>query len=293
MTDGRWGPDRAAGSSTEWLSALDIPEPGPQSRLTVLLRLLLLIPHFVVLFFLYIAAFFTVIAGWFAALVLGRLPEPIFRFLGGYLGYHTRVGASAMLLVDRYPPFTLTPPADYPVQIALRPEPLNRLAVFFRLILLIPVAIVESLVTWGWWALCLIWWLITLILGRMPRPLFEASAATLRYQMRYYAYGMLLTSAYPKRLFGDRATVTEEPARSAVTGEPARSATRPLLVSDLGKALIVLFLVAGVACGSTSSFASHTEDDEFKYTGNGAHRQPLSYPGCPVGTRAGAWCAHR
>lgn len=275
MTDRPWGPDRAAEGSPEWLPVLDIPEPGRQRRLTVLLRLLLLIPHFVVLFFLYIAAFFTVIAGWFAALVLGRLPEPIFRFLGGYLGYHTRVGASAMMLVDSYPPFALTPPPDHPVQIALRPEPLNRLAVFFRIILLIPAAIVESLVTWGWWALCLIWWLITLILGRMPRPLFEASAATLRYQMRYYAYGMLLTPAYPKRLFGDQATVT---------GEPARSATRPLLVSDPGKMLLVLFLVAGVACGSTSSFASRTEDDEFRYTDQRAHRQPLPDSGCPSGT---------
>ncbi len=51
----------------------------------------------------------------------GAAARPVFRFLTGVLGYDMRVSASDMLLIDRYPPFALTPPADYPVQIECGP----------------------------------------------------------------------------------------------------------------------------------------------------------------------------
>lgn len=245
MADAQWSPGPRAWAATEWLPALDVIEPPRQRRLTVLVRLLLLIPHFIVLFLLYIAAVPTVIVGWFAALFLGRLPEPVFRFLAGYLGYQVRVGASSMLLVDRYPPFALDPPPDYPVRIEVRPTDLNRLAVLFRLILMIPAAVVRSLAMAGWWAVSIVWWLITLILGRMPRPLFGATAAVLRYEMRFGAYAMMLTPAYPKGFFGDDDL--------SVPQRQARSATRPLVMSDAGKGLLILFLVLGVATAITTS----------------------------------------
>ncbi|WP_328890865.1 DUF4389 domain-containing protein [Streptomyces sp. NBC_00316] len=252
MAGAQWTGPRGADMG-EWLPVLDLIEPPRQRRLTVLLRLLLLIPHFVVLFFLHIAAFFTAIAGWFAALVMGRLPEPVFRFLAGYLGYHVRVNASMMMLIDRYPPFALTPPSDYPVLIEVRPTALNRLAVFFRLILMIPAAVVQGLASTGWWALSFVWWLITLILGRMPEPLFEATAATLRYHMRFYAYFMMLTPAYPKGFFGDEALSVPE--------HQTRSATRPLVMSGAGKALLVLFLILGVAADITTSTTTDWSSD--------------------------------
>ncbi|MEU8678837.1 DUF4389 domain-containing protein [Streptomyces sp. NPDC048560] len=253
MADGQWSPGRVAGDPDEFLPVLDVIEPARQRRLTVLLRLLLLIPHFLVLVLLHIAAVFTVIFGWFAALVLGRLPGPVFGYLEKYLGYHMRVAASEMLLIDRYPPFALTPPPDYPVQIEVRPTDLNRLAVFFRIFLMIPAAVVQSLATSGWFALSFIWWVITLILGRMPRPLFDATAATLRYHMRFSAYALMLTPAYPRGLFGDDDL--------AVTGLRKRSATRPLIMSGAAKGLVVLFLVCGLLSGLGSSTPSWTTDD--------------------------------
>ncbi|MGW8884471.1 DUF4389 domain-containing protein [Streptomyces sp. NPDC055749] len=253
MADGQWSPGRVAGDPGEFLPVLDIIEPTRQRRLTVLLRLLLLIPHFLVLIVLYIAAVFTVMFGWFAALVLGRLPGPVFGYLQGYLGYHTRVTASEMLLIDRYPPFALTPPPDYPAQIEVRPTDLNRLAVFFRLFLMIPAAIVQGLVMSGWFALSFVWWLITLILGRMPQPLFEATAATLRYQMRFSAYALMLTPAYPRGLFGDDDL--------SVTGQQKRSATRPLIMSGAAKALVVVFLVCGLLGGLGRSVIWSSDDN--------------------------------
>ncbi|MEW2414749.1 DUF4389 domain-containing protein [Streptomyces sp. NPDC046866] len=236
---------------------LEVPPPGRQRRWTVLLRWLLLLPQLIVVALLGIAAFFVAIAGWFAALVQGRLPDGIARFLGGFLAYDTRVSASAMLLVDRYPPFSFDAP-DHPVRIELRPGALNRLAVLFRLVLLIPAAVVSTLLQYGWGAVCWVFWLITLVLGRMPQPVYGAVAAVARYRMRYLAYVMMLTPAYPKRLFGD-------PAPAPVPQAPPAAAppwgTRPLLLSTGSKALVVLFLVLGLAVGSLSSTTGTTDED--------------------------------
>lgn len=264
-----------APQTPEWLPVLDIPEPARQRRLTVLLRWLLLLPQFIVLAVFSFVATLTVIVGWFAALVLGRLPDPIARLLTGYVGYHARVTSSAMLLVDRYPPFALRAPADYPVQIELRPGRLNRLAVFFRLILAIPASIIESLATTGWFAVSFIIWLVVLIAGRMPRPLFEASAATMRYAMRLNAYIFLLTPAYPKRLFGDG---PPDPAAETF------SATRPLRMSGLGTALLVVFLLVGLASHLASSFANtdSTSDNPATNTGHSV-QAPARTTGLPSG----------
>ncbi|WP_037606391.1 DUF4389 domain-containing protein [Streptacidiphilus rugosus] len=228
--------------NTEVVPELDLPAPEQQRRWTVLLRWLLIVPHLVVLTVLGIIGFFVMVLGWFAALVLGRLPGPVARYLAGLLRYQTRVYAYAMLLVDRYPPFAFDAP-DYPVQVELHPAELNRLAVFFRLILLIPAAIVQSLVTSGWYAVSFVVWLIALVLGRMPQPLFEATAATARFAMRFSAYVTMLTAAYPKRLFGDESLAVVE----------RRSASRPLMLSGAAKALVVLFLVLGAVSSAVSS----------------------------------------
>ncbi|WP_156725753.1 DUF4389 domain-containing protein [Streptomyces apocyni] len=241
-------PDPADG---EWLPVLDIPAAARQRRWTVLLRWLLLLPQFVVVFLLSIAAFFVTIVGWFAALFMGRLPDGIFSFLGSVLAYRTRVNASSMLLVDRYPPFAFSAP-DYPVQIELRATPLNRLAVLFRLILMIPAAIITNLVQAGWFSMSWVFWLIGVVLGRLPAPIYAATSAVARYGMRFTAYGMMLTPAYPKRLFGD------EP----VPPDAVRSGTRPLLMGTAAKILVVLFLLLGLAGHITSSTANYTDEDK-------------------------------
>ena len=73
-----------------------------------LVKWLLAIPHDVVLFFLYIAAFVCVVIAWFAILFTGRYPRSLFDFVMGVERWALRVGAYAFLLVtDRYPPFSL------------------------------------------------------------------------------------------------------------------------------------------------------------------------------------------
>src|ERR1051326_7888233 len=140
---------------------------APQSRLTVAFRIFLAIPQLIVLWLLGVAAGVITIIGWFGALFTGRLPVFAADFLSGYLRWLSRVYAYNYLLTDEYPPFTLAD-AEYPVRLAAMPGQLNRLAVLFRIFLLIPCAIVNAVMTYG--ALTVfqfVSWLIVLVTGRM------------------------------------------------------------------------------------------------------------------------------
>jgi hypothetical protein len=78
------------------------------NRWLPLVKWLLAIPHFIVLFFLGIAAVFAVIIAWFTILFTGRYPRGIFDFVEGVMRWGLRVQAYSMLLVtDQYPPFRL------------------------------------------------------------------------------------------------------------------------------------------------------------------------------------------
>jgi hypothetical protein len=80
------------------------------SRWLWLVKWLLAIPHYIVLFFLYIAAVVVVIIAWFAILFTERYPRGLFDFVEGVIRWHNRVLAYALLLVtDQYPPFRLQP----------------------------------------------------------------------------------------------------------------------------------------------------------------------------------------
>ncbi len=84
--------------------------PRDLNRFLPLVKWLLVIPHFIVLAFLWIAVFFVVIAAWFAILFTGRYPRGIFDFVEGVVRWGQRVVAYAFTLVtDRYPPFSLRP----------------------------------------------------------------------------------------------------------------------------------------------------------------------------------------
>ena len=84
--------------------------PVELNRFLPLIKWLLAIPHYIVLFFLDIAAFFVVIFVWFAILFTGRYPRSLFDFIEGVIRWHNRVLAYAFILItDRYPPFRLQP----------------------------------------------------------------------------------------------------------------------------------------------------------------------------------------
>jgi hypothetical protein len=75
--------------------------------LGILVRAIILIPHFIVLWLLAILVPFLWIVTWVPVLILGRQADLIYTVIGGWTRWYLRVVAYLWLMVDRYPPFSL------------------------------------------------------------------------------------------------------------------------------------------------------------------------------------------
>lgn len=78
-----------------------------RNRVTVFFRAIMVIPHYIVLGILGLAAFAVGVAAWFAVLITGRWPEGMRDFLIGYTRWQSRYSAYLFLVCDEYPPFSL------------------------------------------------------------------------------------------------------------------------------------------------------------------------------------------
>jgi hypothetical protein len=103
--------DRYPATDEQQAVHLDYPYPDARRELNrwlPLVKWFLAIPHYVILFFLYIAAVVAAILAWFAVVFTGRYPLGLFTFIEGVTRWHNRVAAYAFVLVtDEYPPFRL------------------------------------------------------------------------------------------------------------------------------------------------------------------------------------------
>jgi hypothetical protein len=84
-----------------------VDPPGARNRLSVALRLLLVIPNVIVFMFVLLAWTITTIVAWFAILFTGAYPHGLYEFGVGALRWRLRLEAYVLLLVDEYPPFSL------------------------------------------------------------------------------------------------------------------------------------------------------------------------------------------
>ena len=226
--------------------------PDWQRRSTVLFRGVMAFPHFVWLGVVSVGAVIAVVVGWFAALFTGRLPDGIVEYLAKVLQYQTRVIAYGYLVMtDDYPRFSLND-VNHSLAVETSSGELNRLAVLFRVFLMFPSVVVSGLALAGAQVVGLVGWVCTLVLGRMPNPLFQADLALLRYQSRTNAFAFMLTAEQPRGLFRSD-PVFVKPKGSGVF-EPESDVpeigdwprmTR-LVLSAAAKRLLVLFLVLGV-----------------------------------------------
>ena len=193
------------------------------SRWLWLVKWLLAIPHYVVLFFLWIAFVVLTIVAFFAILFTGRYPRGIFDFNVGVLRWTWRVSfySYGALGTDRYPPFTLDEAPDYPATLHVAyPERLSRGLVLVKWWLLaIPHYILlgiflggagsaagraEDWDGWHWWySGGLIWALVLfagvalLFMATYPGGLFAFVLGLDRWVARVVAYASLMTDAYP------------------------------------------------------------------------------------------------
>lgn len=269
--------------------------PERRSRLTVAFRVVLVIPQLVAVFFLAIAAAVIAVIGWFGALFTARLPEFAQEYLSAYLAYTTRVSAYAMLLVDHYPPFRLRVD-DYPVRLVLpSPGRLNRAAVLFRIVLLIPVIFFAEWLSYGWTVLAFFFWLTILVLGRSPVAVSGSTTAVLRFSMRYQAYALMLTSRYPAGLYGEPPPMTQPAPGQPPAGQPYLGQPYPmpdgaslqgppgvrLVLSRAAKGFVTAFIVLGIIGWGTQSVIQARAN---RGASNSSARQQLerAYVGAPA-----------
>ncbi len=189
----------------------------PPARGWWLIKIVLVIPHIIVLAFLWAAFIIVWIIAFFAILFTGRFPRGLFDFNVGVLRWTWRVGfySYEALATDKYPPFTLKS-VDYPADLQVEyPEKLSKGLVLVKWWLLaIPhwfiVAIFQG---WGWGeqkvpglvsVMVLIAGFVLLFTGKYPESIFKLVIGMNRWSYRVCAYVALMTDQYPPfRLWDD------------------------------------------------------------------------------------------
>jgi hypothetical protein len=89
-------------------ATVTIVDPGARDRLSVAFRLLIALPHFILLVFLCAAWWIISLVAWLMILFTGEYPRGLYDFALGVFRWYIRVEAYALLLVDEYPPFSLS-----------------------------------------------------------------------------------------------------------------------------------------------------------------------------------------
>jgi len=188
------------------------------SRWLWLIKWLLVIPHVIILAFLWIATgLLTIVAG-FSILFTGRYPKAIFDFNVGVMRWTWRVAFYAVgaFGTDRYPPFSLDPDARFPADLTIEhPERLSRGLVLVKWWLLaLPQYLVVGVFAGGWGANTNGPWrwvggggLISLLVlfaavvlgvrGRYPESIFDFVMGMNRWCFRVLAYAALMSDEYP------------------------------------------------------------------------------------------------
>jgi len=207
-----------------------------RSRLTTFFRLLLAIPHYIVLALWGIGVFFAVIAAWFALLFTGSWPQGLYDFTAGFVRYYTRVTGYTWLLADPYPPFSGGDEPSYPVRMHIGP-PLaeyNRLKVLLRIFYIIPAYLIVYVMNVVVQLAGIASWLVIVFTGRQPKGLQDVLGLCVSYMSRACALFLLITETYPPftddhaRQIGVPASATslpQQPAPEAPEAVPVQAGT--------------------------------------------------------------------
>jgi hypothetical protein len=173
------------------------PEPD---RLTTFFRLILAIPWIIVAAFWGILFIFTHLFAWVAVTILGRYPQWLYEFNSGVVRFSIRVSAWLCLQTDAWPPFTLADDDSYPIRVKIAPAATqqSRLKAFFRIILVLPAALVLSYGTsYVQLAAGFVAWLTIVFRGYLPEGVNSMMTFVNSYHARVFGYLAILTDAYP------------------------------------------------------------------------------------------------
>jgi hypothetical protein len=195
------------------------PRLAARNRLTTAFRIILAIPHLILVGGVGLGlavtsggrdktsltgetgllggvAWLLAIISWVTIVIAGEHINAIRRFSRYYLRWRVRALAYLMLLEDQYPPFG---DAAYPATVTVVDPagPRNRLAVGFRVILAIPHFVALVFLLFAWWVTAFAAWLAILVAGSYPQGLYTFGVGAMQWLIRVEAYMLLLTDEYP------------------------------------------------------------------------------------------------
>ncbi|HZO36185.1 MAG TPA: DUF4389 domain-containing protein [Solirubrobacteraceae bacterium] len=187
-----------------------------RSRVTVLFRLILAIPHLIVLGIFAAIAIVLAPFHWLATLFSGNPPDALADYFRMLVRYSLQVYAYLYLTTARFPPWPGTND-EYAIDVSFPPAARqNRWSVGFRLLLALPALLLASALTGGFGfgfngsatesalqgsgaaaAAAFLAWFACLVTGRMPQGLRDLQIYALGYATQAYSYLFLLTDQYP------------------------------------------------------------------------------------------------
>jgi len=205
--------------------AFDVePQLTGRNRLTVAFRIILAIPHLILVGgpgfalgggwwwrnhgglrfvsgfsgngVIGLVAFVVAVIAWFAIVFAGNHPRGLWDFARMYMRWRTKAGAYMALFRDEYPPFG---EGEYPVtyEVSYPEQPRNRLSVGLRVFYLIPHAIVLFFLNIAWAITMLIAWFAILFTGEYPAGLYRFGVGVMRWSVRVESYALLMRDEYP------------------------------------------------------------------------------------------------
>lgn len=186
---------------------VDYPtNPGKLYAIPVLglvIRSILLIPHFIVLAVLIAVVFVLQLVTWIPVLFTGRYPEGLYNLVSGTFRWSARVAGYYVGLTDMYPPFSLADSPSYPVRVTFDyPQQSTRgwaipLAIYVKELILIPHLIALYVMQIVVELMMLAAWAPVLLKGEYPQWAFSFNTGYIRWALRVYGYLLGLSDRYP------------------------------------------------------------------------------------------------
>ena len=184
--------------SARYAAVTEFDHQEEYSRLLPIVKSLLLIPHWFVLFFVFIGALFAIVYAWFAVLITGKYPQGVQKFLVGTFRWTTRVSAYALLMTDRYPPFSLDHDDEYPARFDVSyTEEIDRWRPPVHWLLAYPYTLVAGVLMFLAYVCTFLAFFAILFTKKFPKGLFDFNVVAFRWQNRGNAYALFMVDKYP------------------------------------------------------------------------------------------------